>query len=132
MIASSYIQKPVPFFLPLSLIAFIRNILKLALSIVRMSSAAEQVFENHVIYRNLLKYLAKSTLVSVLVIEQRGDRFNWCVRELYATVDHDVVGNMARDSVGHLEAFTRCSELTFPGKARKISRCNSRDRGEGQ
>lgn len=64
-----------------------------------MTTAAQRAYVNDVVARNIIRYLDKRTLRDVMALEQRGDRFDYCVRELWRVVDHEVIFAMTRDSV---------------------------------
>lgn len=64
-----------------------------------MPTPGEEVYHNDVIFRALVKHLYKTTLRSVMMMEQKGETFDRCVKELYRDMVYDVIHNMNRDSV---------------------------------
>lgn len=64
-----------------------------------MASAARRAYETDVIVRTLARHLDKTSLMTMMMVEQKGDLFDWCVNELYSEVNHDNVHDMTWSSV---------------------------------
>jgi len=65
-------------------------------------TAANRVYRNDDVFRHLVRHCYKSTLVSLMRVEQQGTIFDYCVKELYKEVDYEVVKDMVRDTVSHV------------------------------
>jgi hypothetical protein len=61
--------------------------------------AAHKVYQNDDVFRSVVQHCQKSTLVKLMMVEQKGSVFDECVKGLYREVDYAVIKDFLRDTV---------------------------------